>query len=122
MPSLPPATDPAAQANRTRWVDFVQNDLGAALRDYDAAQTVQQRQAALRRLHEALASLDRQNQGQQSQGRTWQPSWELEAAMNDLFNRPNLDIAADVATVDPDLRHQPRADRAPSRARGTPRW
>ncbi len=99
--SMPAASDPAVQANRTRWVDFVQNDLGAALRDYDAAQTVQKRQAALRRVHEALASLDRQNQGQQSQGRTWQPSWELEAAMNDLFNRPNLDIAADAQTVDP---------------------
>src|SRR5262249_19055289 len=84
--ALPPASDPAAQANRTRWTDFVANDLGGALRDYDAAQTVQQRQGALRRLHEVLASLDRQNQGQQSQGRTWAPSWELESAMNDLFN------------------------------------
>jgi hypothetical protein len=99
--SLPPASDPDAQANRRRWVDFVENDLGGALRDYDAAGTVQQRQAALRRLHETLGSLDRQNQGQQSQGRTWPPSWELEAAMNDLFNRPNLDIAADVTTVAP---------------------
>jgi hypothetical protein len=99
--SLPPASEPSAQANRHRWVEFVQNDLGGALRDYDAATTVQQRQAALKRLHEALASLDRQNQGQQSQGRPWPLSWELEAAMNDLFNRPNLDIAADVATVAP---------------------
>ncbi len=99
--SMPPASDPTVQANRTRWVDFVQNDLGAALRDYDAARTVQKRQAALRKVHEALASLDRQNQGQQSQGRTWQPSWELEAAMNDLFNRPNLNIAADAQSVDP---------------------
>jgi len=99
--SLPPASDPAAQANRARWLDFVRNDLGGALRAYDGAQTVQQRQEALRRLHEVLANLHRQNQGQQSQGRTWAPSWELEAAMNDLFNRPNLDIAADVATVQP---------------------
>jgi hypothetical protein len=99
--ALPPASDPAVQANRTRWTDFVANDLGGALREYDAARTVQQRQGALRRLHEVLASLDRQNQGQWSQGRPWAPSWELEAAMNDLFNRPNLDIAADVATVAP---------------------
>ncbi len=99
--SLPAASDPNARANRTRWVEFVENDLGGALRDYDAAGTVQQRQAALRRLHEALGSLDRQNHGQQNGGRTWPPSWELEAAMNDLFNRPNLDIAADAPTVAP---------------------
>jgi hypothetical protein len=99
--SLPPASDPGAQANRTRWVQFVDDELGVALRDYDGAQTVQQRLVALKRLHETLASLDQQNQGQQSQGRTWPPSWELEAAMNDLFNRPNLDIAADTATVAP---------------------
>src|SRR5262249_61713769 len=97
----PPASAPAAQANRPRWLDFVRNDLGGALRAYDGARTVQQRQEALRRLHEVLANLDRQNQGQQSQGKTWAPSWELQAAMNDLFNRPNLDIAADVATVQP---------------------
>jgi hypothetical protein len=99
--SLPPASDPAAQANRTRWLDFVRNDLGGALRAYDGAQTVQKRQEALRRLHEAIANLHRQNEALQSQGRTWAPSWELEAAMSDLFNRPNLDIAADVATVQP---------------------
>jgi hypothetical protein len=97
--SLPPATDPAAPANRRRWLDFVRNDLGGVLRAYDGAQTVQQRQEALRRLHEVLANLHRQNQRQQSQARTWAPSWELEAATNDLFNRPNLDTAADVATV-----------------------
>ncbi len=101
--SLPPASDPQARANRSRWVEFVQNDLGGAMRDYDAARTVQQRVAALKRVHEVLATLDRQNQGQQSQGRPWPPSWELEAAMNDLFNRPNLDIAADVDTVAPVL-------------------
>jgi hypothetical protein len=99
--SLPAASDSAAQANRTRWLDFVRSDLGEALRAYDGAQTVQRRQEALRRLHEVLANLHRQNERQQSQGRTWAPSRELEAAMNDLFNRPNLDIAADVATVQP---------------------
>jgi hypothetical protein len=99
--SLPPASDPAAQANRTRWLNFVRNDLRGALRAYDGGQTVQQRQEALRRLHEVRANLHRQNHGQQSQGRTWAPSWELEAAMNDLFNRPNVDIVADVATVQP---------------------
>ena len=41
-PCRPPAI-PNVQANRSRWVDFVQNDLGNALRDYDAAATVAQR-------------------------------------------------------------------------------
>jgi hypothetical protein len=77
-------------------VDFVDNDLGRALRDYDAADSVSQRQTALRRVHEAIQALNQQNQG-----RDWQPARELEAAVNDLFNQPNLDIAADVSTVAP---------------------
>lgn len=99
--SLPAAGDAAARSNRTRWVDFVQHDLSAALHDYDAARTVQQRRASLRRLKEALDALHQHSQA--AQGRGWQPAIELEAAMNDLFNRPNLDIAADVATVAPVL-------------------
>ena len=82
-------------------MDFVQNDLGEALRDYDARRTVQQRQAALQAGPRGPRVARPAEQGQQSQGRTWQPSLELEAAMNDLFNRPNLDITADVATVAP---------------------
>jgi hypothetical protein len=101
LEALPPASDAGARANRTRWAEFVANDLGGALRDYDGARTVQQRQAALRRLHEVRNSLNNQNQGQRSQGVAWTPSWELEAAMNDLFHRPNIGIAADAATVAP---------------------
>jgi hypothetical protein len=94
--ALPASTDPSIQANRSRWVEFVRNDLGQALRDYDAADSVSQRQAALRRIHESLGSLNQQNQNQ-----SWQPSLELSSAVNDLFNRPNLDIAADASTVSP---------------------
>ena len=94
--ALPASTDPGIQANRSRWVDFVQNDLGRALRDYDAADSVSQRQGALRKIHEALNSLNQQNQG-----RFWQPSWELSSAVSSLFNQPNLDITADVTTVAP---------------------
>ncbi|MGP0067943.1 MAG: hypothetical protein ACLQGP_30660, partial [Isosphaeraceae bacterium] len=94
--ALPASTDPGIQANRSRWVDFVQNDLGQALRDYDAAESVSQRLAALRRVHEALGSLNKLNQS-----RFWQPSSELSSAVNDLFNQRNLDITADVATVAP---------------------
>jgi hypothetical protein len=94
--ALPATTDPSVQANRSRWVDFVQNDLGNALRDYHAAATVSQRQAALHRLHESLGSLANGNKS-----RPWSPSWELQAAVNDLFNQPNLDVAIDANTVSP---------------------
>ena len=33
--------------------------------------------------------------------RPWQPSWDLQTAVNDLFNQPNLDITADVNIVSP---------------------
>jgi hypothetical protein len=35
--TLPPAGDAAAQANRSRWLDVVRNDLGGALRAYGGA-------------------------------------------------------------------------------------
>ncbi len=93
---LPPTADASAQANRQRWVDFVDNDLGQALRAYHAAATVTQKQEALKQVHEALQSLRKQDQA-----RPWQPSLELETAINDLFNLPNLDVTADVSVVQP---------------------
>ena len=60
--ALPATTDPNVQSNRTRWVDFVQNELGSALRDYDSADTVASRQAALHRIHQSLYSLQKGNQ------------------------------------------------------------
>ena len=53
--------DPSIPANRQRWVDFVENDLGQALSQYDGAATVAQRQAGLKRVHEALRSLQTRN-------------------------------------------------------------
>jgi hypothetical protein len=94
--ALPESTDASVKANRSRWVEFVQNDLGSALRDYDAAETVARRQVALHRVHESLRVLKEGNQS-----RPWSPSAELQAAVNDLFNRPNIDVAADVNTVSP---------------------
>ena len=94
--ALPAASDPNVLANRARWVDFVRNDLGTALRDYDGAATVAQRRASLARIHESLNALSSANKA-----RPWWPSGELEAAVNDLFNRPNVDISADVNTVAP---------------------
>jgi hypothetical protein len=66
------------------------------LREYDTAPTVAKRQSALRKIHDALSTLREGNRKQ-----PWWPSAELEAAVSDLFNRPNLDIAADLNTVSP---------------------
>jgi hypothetical protein len=94
--ALPATSDASVQSNRQRWVDFTRDQLGAALREYDSAPTVARRSASLRKIHDALAALRSGNQK-----RPWWPSSELEAAMNDLFNRPNVDITADPATVAP---------------------
>jgi len=93
---LPPSNDPSIIANRQRWVDFVSNDLGQALGQYNGATTVAQRQEGLKRVHDALRSLQTHNQE-----RTWQPSWDLQTAVNHLFNQPNLDVTADVSVVSP---------------------
>ncbi len=94
--SLPPSSDPSVLANRQRWVDFVSNDLGQALGEYHGATTVAQRQDGLKRVHDALRSLQAHNQD-----RPWQPAGELQTAVNDLFNQPNLDITAGVNVVQP---------------------
>jgi hypothetical protein len=94
--NLPPTADSSTAANRKRWVDFVRSDLGTALRDYDSAPTVAKRQLALEKIHGSLNTLSAGNRQH-----PWWPSAELEAAVTDLFNRPNVDIAADVNTVAP---------------------
>jgi hypothetical protein len=96
--SLPATTDPSISANRQRWVDYVANDLGQALTQYNSAGSVTQRQAGLNRVHQALRALRQRNQE-----RPWQPSWDLQNAVNDLFNQPNVDITADVSIVSPFL-------------------
>ncbi|APW62810.1 hypothetical protein [Paludisphaera borealis] len=93
---LPPTTDPSVQANRQRWVDFVDNDLGQALGQFHAATTVAQRQAGLNHIHQALGTLNQRNAE-----RPWQPSADLQTAINDLFNQPNLDVTADLSIVGP---------------------
>jgi hypothetical protein len=93
---LPPTTEPKVQANRDRWLDFDKTDLGNALRDYDSAATLSLRHAALERIRESLKSL-----GDRNRERPWWPSRDLEAAVNDLFNRPNIDVSADFSIVEP---------------------
>jgi hypothetical protein len=91
---------PAVQENRQRWLQFVDSDLGRALRQYDAAATVAQRQEALDHVQGALSALKQKNSAT-----PWVPGMTLQAAVDDLYNRPNLDIAADVATLAPFLSH-----------------
>ena len=47
-------------------------------------------------MHDALKSLQTRNSE-----RPWQPSWDLQNAVNDLFNQPNLEITADLNIVSP---------------------
>lgn len=96
--SLTAPASPSTQQNRNRWIRFVDDDLGRALREYDAATTVTQRLEALDRVYGALNSLKRNNASTR-----WSPSVTLEMALNDLYNRPNLDVSADAATLAPVL-------------------
>jgi hypothetical protein len=89
---------PEDEANRKNWNTFVDAKLGGALRDYEAAKTVQSRQESLKRLRASLGSLRQTN--------PWAYSSELQAAADDLFNGPNLDISADAASLYPVLSNQ----------------
>jgi hypothetical protein len=87
-------TDPRSDSRRALWLEFVDKSLGQAVRDYDAAETVALRQAALDKIHGALATLKRNNRSY-----PWGPSYDLQAAASDLFNQPNIHLRADLATV-----------------------
>jgi hypothetical protein len=97
---LPETADGATRANRERWIDFVNNDLGIALRQYDAARTVAQRADGLKRVYGALNSL-----ASSVDSRPWVPTIDLRRALDDLYNQPNLDVSADLPTLRPFLEH-----------------
>ncbi|MDR3637319.1 MAG: hypothetical protein P4L84_26180 [Isosphaeraceae bacterium] len=97
---LPETTDGSARSNRDRWIQFVNSDLGAALRQYDGARTVAQRQEALKHVYGALRALT-----SSVNTRPWVPTVVLRQALDDLYNQPNLDVSADVATLRPFLEH-----------------
>ena len=80
------------------WKRFVDDDLGSALAGYEGAKTVQARRSALKRLTGVLATLRQHNQSVY-----WPYSAELQTAVDGLYNRPNLDVSADVASVAPFL-------------------
>ncbi len=94
--TLPPSPSPDVQGNRDKWVRFVNDELGDALRKYDSAATVSQRQGSLQKVYSALNALQSKNQAV-----AWSPSLELQTALNELYNQPNLDISVDVSTLSP---------------------
>ncbi len=97
---LPATTDPGLRDNRQRWIEFVENKLGAALRAYETAPDVAARRAACDQIDQALETLRQVNQ----QAR-WTPSYQLSAALAALFEQPNVEATADLPTVTPYLSH-----------------
>jgi hypothetical protein len=91
---MPAANEPQRRSNREGWVRFARDELGPALRAYEAAPTVADRRAAMTGVYNVLNALHAANQAH-----PWPSSQALETAMNDLFNRPNLDVTADVTAL-----------------------
>ena len=89
---------PGSTEHSALWKKFVDVDLGTALTGYEGAKTVQARRAALKQLTGVLASLRKNNQAV-----SWPYSAELQASLDGLYNLPNLDLSADVASVTPFL-------------------
>jgi hypothetical protein len=92
LQGLPPA-DAATQANRDRWMQFVSEDLGAALRQYENAASVPNRLKALEHLSASLAELRKAS--------PWGPSVNLERAVDALYAGRNLQATADLETLRP---------------------
>jgi hypothetical protein len=89
---------PGSTEHSMSWKKFVDDDLASALASYEGARTVQGRRAALKKLTGVLAALRKNNQAV-----SWPYSQELQAAVDSLYNLPNLDVTADVASVSPFL-------------------
>ena len=98
---LPETADSAVKSNRERWIDFVNSDLGTSLRNYDSAETVAETTG--RHLSACIPHCTELNSSVKA--RPWVPTLTLRAALDDLYNQPNLDIAADVFTLTPFLEH-----------------
>lgn len=95
---LPSTTEPPVLENREKWLTFVNETLGSALRQYDTASTIAQRQEALRTVARAIDALQRRNGTH-----PWPPSLELATAVHGLCKTPNLNLAVDLGTLTPIL-------------------
>ena len=89
---------PGGNENSDLWVKFVGDDLGAALASYEGAKTVQERQNALKAFTGVLGALQERNQAV-----AWPYSTELQAAVDSLYNLPNLDVSIDANAIMPFL-------------------
>ncbi|WP_435009234.1 hypothetical protein P12x_000484 [Tundrisphaera lichenicola] len=89
---------PGSTEHSEAWNRFIGEDLASSLADYEGARTVQARSDALKRLTTVLGSLRENNQAVR-----WPYSTELQVALDRLYNLPNLDVSADVASVQPFL-------------------
>ena len=83
------------------WSEFVEK-FGQAARDYENAASVTDRLNALRKLRGGLDSL-RATQWH----RPWAPAVALERQLDQLFDRPNVQIVADVSILEPYLNQDP---------------
>jgi tetratricopeptide (TPR) repeat protein len=92
--ALPTAPSDEVRRNREEWVEFVSDELGAALQRYESAATTAERLDALADLRKALTNLQKSNAV-----RPWPPSTTLQSALAALFDRPNVEASADVATL-----------------------
>ena len=94
--ALPATNDSGIRANRARWLEFVQNDLGSALAIMIRRPPFPSAWPHCNACTSRWRSLENGNKS-----RPWSPSWELQTAVSNLFNQPNLDVAIDVNTVSP---------------------
>lgn len=98
---LPAGGAPAAEENRQQWLTFLRDDLGAGLREYEGAQTVGDRVAAIDGVQERL-----QRMRANPQSIAWGPSWEVYNALQSLFFHPNVEATIDFPTASSFLSRQ----------------
>ena len=98
LAGVSPQTDPTGAGYRDGWLKFVDNDLGAALREYEKATTIAARSQSLDRLRASIAALNSSNVAH-----PWAPTLALQGAISRLYDQPNLDISADVYSLAPFL-------------------
>ncbi len=79
---------------RDKWKAFIDDRLRPALRELEAAKEVGERLNAVDRVQELLDAIKKSNQA-----RSWSKSVELQSALSDLYNPPNLEVLIDATAV-----------------------
>lgn len=94
--ALPKTEDPAQVANRKRWIELVNDELGPALGRYDRAATAPEQVEAASRLRKAALDLDGV-----ARKESWPPTDRLNFMLAQLLDRPNVEATADARTLSP---------------------